>query len=148
MKINNFYKIIFFLFAFFLFLGCQKDDYTKVPPKMHWDRDLCERCKMAISERDYGVIAVDNHNKVFRFDDIGCLILWQKQEHPEISIKKIWIKDKKRKTWIDGLNAIYIKGYKTPMDYGYAAFSKKDAPKNKRWYDFIEVKEEIIRKNR
>jgi len=140
--------IIFYILFLMFFFGCQKEDYSKTLPKMHWDRDLCERCKMAISERDFGVMAVDKNNKVYKFDDIGCLILWQKQEHPEIVIKKIWIRDIKSKQWIDGLNAIYLKGYKTPMDYGFAAFSKEDVPKNKKYYSFIEIKEEIIRKNR
>ena len=145
----RFINIFFYALVLFIFLnGCQKEDYSKTPPKMHWDRDLCERCKMAISERDFAVIAVDKNNKIYKFDDIGCFILWQKQEHPEIYIKKIWIKDKKSKTWIDGLSAVYVNGYKTPMDYGFAAFSKKNAPKDKKHYSFIEVKEIVISKNR
>ncbi len=149
MKIDIYrYLRVTLFITFLLFIGCEKKDYTKIPPKMHWDRDLCERCKMAISERNYGVIAIDSHNKIYKFDDIGCLILWQKQERPDIEIEKIWIKDANSSQWIDALSAIYAKGYKTPMDYNFGAFTKTTFPKDKRRYTFIEVKEEVLKKNR
>jgi copper chaperone NosL len=104
-----------------LFLGCEKKDFTKEPPVMHWDRDMCERCKMAISERKFAVVAVDGKNRVYKFDDIGCLVLWQKNERPDIKFKKIWIKDAKSAEWIDANSACYKKEFLTPMGYGYGA---------------------------
>jgi copper chaperone NosL len=143
---RKFKLISYWLLAISLFInGCEKKDYSKEPYIMHWDRDMCERCKMAISERKFAAQAVDEHNNVYKFDDIGCFILWQRQERPDIKIKKIWVTDAKTGKWIDAKTAIYVKGYITPMDYGFGAFTKQTAPKNKTYYDFLQVREEIIR---
>ncbi len=128
-----------FLLLLFLIVGCEKKDFTKTPPKLHWDRDMCERCKMAISDRKFGVEAVGEDGKVYKFDDIGCLILWQKLEAPKVKFKKIWVKEVKTGEWIDGKEACYVKNYITPMGYGYGA--KKE--KGEECKSFDEVKKEI-----
>ncbi|WP_187648307.1 nitrous oxide reductase accessory protein NosL [Nitrosophilus labii] len=141
-------KIFFFnlLIIFTLFLtGCEKKDYTKEPPKLHWDRDMCERCKMAISDRKFAVEAIGEDGKVYRFDDIGCLILWQNKEHPEIRFKKIWIKDAKSGKWIDAKKAKYTTDSITPMGYGFAAFNENEKPENKEIIDYEEVKRRVIK---
>ncbi|WP_281950755.1 hypothetical protein [Nitrosophilus kaiyonis] len=135
--------LIFLFFISLAFLGCEKKDYTKEPATMHWDRDMCERCKMAISERKFAVQAIDENGKVYKFDDIGCLILWQKKEHPEIHFKKIWITDAKSGEWIDAKEAEYTRDYITPMGYGFGAHKKGTAPKNKKIYSFDDVKKII-----
>jgi len=139
----------FFLFIvlsiFIFFSGCEKKDYTKEAAKMHWDRDMCERCKMAISERKFAVQAVDEKGKVYKFDDIGCLILWQKQERPDIKFKKIWITDAKTGEWIDAKKAKYTTDAITPMGYGFAAYKSGTEPKGKEIIDFEEVKKRIIK---
>ena len=115
-------KWFLFLGAFVAFFGgCEKKDFTKEPATMHWDRDMCERCKMAISDRKFAVQAVDEKNRVYKFDDIGCLVLWHKLEHPEVKFKKIWITDAKTGKWIDAKKACYKEGFITPMGYGYGA---------------------------
>ena len=136
-------KFSFFLLIIgLLFIGCSKRDYTKEPAKIHWDRDMCERCKMAISERKFAAEGVDTHKKVYKFDDIGCLILWQTKEHPEVTFKKIWVKDAKSGKWLDAKSAWYKKGYITPMGYGFGALEQK--PKEGA-YRFEEMKQEILK---
>ena len=142
LRIRN---IIFIILTVFAFMGCEKKDYTKEAAVMHWDRDMCERCKMAISERKFAVQAVDENGKVYKFDDIGCLILWQAKEHPEIKFKKIWITDAKTGEWIDAKKAKYTTDSITPMGYGFAAHKKGTEPKNKEVIDFEEVKRRIIK---
>ncbi len=136
------FRGLFFILALVaLFGGCEKKDYTKEAAKMHWDRDMCERCKMAISDRKFAVQAVDAQGKVYKFDDIGCLILWHKKEHPEIVLKKIWVTDAKTGEWIDAKRACYTTDNLTPMGYGFGAHKK--APPNKRCISFAEVEKEM-----
>ncbi len=140
---KRFSFLFFSLVLTLFFIGCEKKDYTKEPAKLHWDRDMCERCKMAISERKFAVEAVDEKGKVYKFDDIGCLVLWQKLEHPEIKFKKIWITDAKSGKWIDAEKAEYTVDSITPMGYGFAAHEKGTAPKGKEIIDFGEVKKRV-----
>ncbi len=139
-----FFSNLLMIFTFFL-TGCEKKDYTKEPPKLHWDRDMCERCKMAISDRKFAVEAIGEDGKVYRFDDIGCLILWQNKEHPEIRFKKIWIKDAKSGKWIDAKKAKYTTDSITPMGYGFAAYKEYEKPQNKEFIDYEEVKRRVIK---
>ncbi len=134
------YSALLFLFLLF-FVGCEKKDFSQTPAKMHWDRDMCERCKMAISERKYAVEGVDAKNRVYKFDDIGCLVLWQKLEHPEVHFKKIWIKDAKSGKWIDAKKACYTQDAVTPMGYGFAAHEKP--PKNSECIGYEKMKKTI-----
>ncbi|WP_201337697.1 MULTISPECIES: nitrous oxide reductase accessory protein NosL [unclassified Nitratiruptor] len=128
---------IILIFISLAFWGCSKKDYTKEPAKMHWDRDMCERCKMAISERKFAVQAVDEQGRVYKFDDIGCYFLWHKLEHPEIKIKKIWITDAKTGKWIDAKKAKYVQNYITPMGYGFGALTPQEAPKDALSFDEV-----------
>ena len=130
-------KRVFFLALSLLFVlnftGCEKKDKTK-PVKMHWDRDMCERCDMAISERKYAVQVIDpKTGKHYLFDDIGCAVLWMDEyKIPWRDKAIIWITDAKTGEWIDAKKALYTDDRITPMAYGIAAFTKKTLPKGEK----------------
>ena len=70
---------------------------------MKFDREVCERCKMIISDRNYVVQVVNPQDgKSYYHDDIGCAILWF--EESEISWKNevtIYVADVNSGKWID-----------------------------------------------
>jgi len=105
---------------------------------MHWDRDMCERCKMAVSERKYAVQVIDPMtHKVYKFDDIGCAVLWFDEEKiPWKDQAKIWITDAKTGEWIDARKAKYTDDSITPMAYGFAAYTEKTFPKGHMERDY------------
>ena len=124
--------------AFFLallliigFNGCEKKKITTELQEVHWDRDMCERCKMVTSDRHHAVQVIDpKTGKAYMFDDIGCALLWFDEE--KVTWKdqaKIWITDVDTGTWIDARNAFYDAGNVTPMAYGFAAHMKKESIK-------------------
>jgi len=126
------------------FTGCEKKSVGAVQ-QMHWDRDMCERCKMAISERKFAVQIINPQNgRNYKFDDLGCAVLWMDEE--KIPWKKhaiIWITDAKTGKWIDARNAYYVDGAITPMAYGFAAYGKKTVPKEAHPIDFDTVTKKI-----
>ena len=136
---------VIFLTLFMTFSGCEKKPAGGVA-KMHWDRDMCERCKMAISERKYAVEMIDlKTDKTYKFDDIGCAMLWLEEEKiPWADSAKIWITDAKTGEWIDAKTALYTDDSITPMAFGFAAYTKKDAPKGHKFHDLEYVKKMIF----
>jgi nitrous oxide reductase accessory protein NosL len=126
-----------FFFAFFLvagFSGCEKKQITTELQEVHWDRDMCERCKMVTSDRHHTVQVINPQNgKAYMFDDIGCALLWFEDEKIAWEDQaKVWITDAKSGKWIDAKNAFYDAGNVTPMAYGYAAhLHKEDIEKDK-----------------
>jgi nitrous oxide reductase accessory protein NosL len=139
---KKFSLLILLLFAI---LGCNKKNLGSAE-SIHWDRDMCERCKMAISERKFAFEIVNPKNgKTYKFDDIGCGVLWLKEEKIPWSKNAImWVTDAKTGKWIDARKAYYTDDSITPMAYGFAAYSKETKPKNKELKDFKYVKKMIF----
>ena len=125
----NVVKIFFFSVLLVLsFNGCEKKQISTELQEVHWDRDMCERCKMVTSDRHHAVQVIDpKTGKAYMFDDIGCALLWF--EESEIAWKdkaKVWITDVDTGQWIDARTAFYDAGNVNHMAYGFAAHLKKE----------------------
>ncbi|WP_457747515.1 hypothetical protein [Sulfurimonas sp.] len=138
-------KSLFFTLATLLFslsfVGCENRVDTKVS-EVHWDRDMCARCAMVVSDR-HNTVEVKNpdNGKTYMFDDIGCMILWFDEEAPSWKDRAvIWITDANTGQWIDARKAFYDTQNITPMAYGFSAHkSKQDIKQNQEIIDFNEV---------
>jgi nitrous oxide reductase accessory protein NosL len=107
--------------------GCSGDPGTG-PASVTWDRDICERCRMVLSDRRFAAqIRVPaeqegKRSKVYYFDDIGCAVLWLDQQpfrdRPGV---EIWVTDHRNGEWIDARTAHYVRVKNTPMEYGLGA---------------------------
>jgi uncharacterized protein YkuJ len=139
----NKFKLLFFLIVAIglFFTGCEKKKIGGVE-KIHWDRDTCERCKMAISERKYAFEIVNpKSGKTYKFDDIGCAALWMDEEKIPWKNKAIlWITDAKTGKWINARKAYYTDDSITPMAYGLAAYTKETKPKK---HDIVDYKQAV-----
>ncbi len=142
---RGFSAIFFAIVITFVLIGCEKKSSDGVA-KMHWDRDMCERCKMAISERKFAVQVIDpKSGKVYKFDDIGCAFLWFDDENISWEDKaKIFITDAKTGKWLDAKKTIYTDDSITPMAFGFAAYTKETLPKNHHTVKFDEIKKKVI----
>jgi len=96
------------------------------PGKVRWDREVCQRCAMAVSDRDYSAQvrggAAGNKTKLYKFDDIGCAVIWlDEQPWKDDARTEIWVTDFTNGEWIDAKTAWYTTGKTTPMDYQLGA---------------------------
>jgi len=122
--------------------GCDKKSISTQPSEVHWDRDMCARCAMVVSDRENTTQVINPANgKVYMFDDIGCMILWFDDEKiPWKDKAVIWITDAKTGKWIDARKAFYDTENITPMAYGFSAHKTKDSiAKNQEIIDYNEV---------
>lgn len=127
MSVSNFHFFLFSLLLAISFSGCEERDPTALH-KVHWDRDMCERCKMVVSERHHAVQVINPQTgRSYMFDDIGCTVLWFEEEKVEwAEYAKIWITDAKTGEWIDARRAFYDTYNLTPMGYGLGAHKSKE----------------------
>ena len=126
--------------------ACQKK-ISHEYQEMHWDRDMCDRCKMVISERNHAAQVVNpNNGRVYKFDDIGCVILWFKEENIQWKDNaKIWITDMDNSKWIDARMAFYDTLNMTPMAYGFGAHERKESIKaGLEVIDFTEMSKRVL----
>jgi len=134
-------------YSLFTIIGCEERSKTDVS-KVHWDRDMCARCVMVVSDRKNTTQVKDpKTGKKYMFDDIGCTILWFKDNN--ISWKDqavIWITDVNTGEWIDARKAFYDTENITPMAYGFSAHKTKDTIKEgQEIIDFDEVSKRVIK---
>jgi nitrous oxide reductase accessory protein NosL len=114
--------------------ACGNDKATGVV-EVKWDRDACDRCQMMLSERNFAaqirVFPEGKRSKVYKFDDMGCAVLWLQSD--DVQAKKygadpkteIWVNDYQTKQWLNAKTAWYIKVQASPMNYGLGALAKK-----------------------
>jgi len=119
--------------ASLLLSACQADG--ELPNGMQafkWDRDVCTRCKMVISDRRFASqIRGGPSNTAFKFDDIGCAATWiseKLKEHTWLTdpATRIWVADfaNPEKAWLQAATAHYVSGPSSPMGYNYAAYAE------------------------
>jgi nitrous oxide reductase accessory protein NosL len=126
-----------------LLVACGKrGNWPEGGEAIHWDRDTCARCSMAISDPRFAVELVRSNPKrsVLKFDDFGCLVAWAKElnkktgEPPwwEDPQSRVWVADfnsladdRDAVRWLDARMARYI-GRSSPMGYNHAAVESAD----------------------
>lgn len=128
-----------------LFVACDTKIDTSAK-EIKFDREVCERCKMVISDRHYAVQVVNpSDGKRYYYDDIGCTVLWFKEEQIEWKNEAIiYVTDAKSGEWIDARKAFWTFGAITPMNFGFSAYTiKQDNVEN---FDYSYVVEKIMSK--
>jgi copper chaperone NosL len=115
------------------------------PVEVKWDRDTCERCRMVLSDRLHSaqvrVPTPDGRSRVYRFDDIGCALIWlEERAERDDPATEIWVNDWRTGDWIDARTATYLRGQVTPMEYGLGA-QPEAAPDG---LDFAQAKAHIF----
>jgi len=127
----------------FLLLACNEEKTG--PVDVHYDRDMCERCRMIISEPKFvAQVRGGPQMKVWKFDDIGDAVTWLNDKPwAGDDSTEIWVMDYKSGTeWVDARSAYFVPGYLSPMAYGFAAF-KKERPMS---VDFKTMLEKVLKK--
>ncbi|MBP6497755.1 MAG: hypothetical protein KA253_03680 [Campylobacteraceae bacterium] len=141
-------KFSFLLALVGLFLvGCDTKASLE-PKKVHWDRDMCERCKMVLSERKFSAQAINPQtSRKYLFDDIGCAILWFREDKISWENEAIlWVNDAQSGEWIDAKTAFYDTENITPMAYGFGAHKSAQSIKaGLEVIGFEEVKRRVIK---
>ena len=108
------FRLLFLLFiASLFFVACDStSDNAKNNSK------ICPKCNMPLPKSNIHTAVADTTY----FDDIGCMILWAKEN--EIDLKKVDVKvfSNDTKRYIDAKTAYYKINEITPMSYGFSAY--------------------------
>jgi hypothetical protein len=145
MRFNIVKKGLVLLFILIAFNACEDNTLENGMKPVHWDRDICQRCKMIMSEKKFAVQVVNaKTNKSYMFDDLGCAVLWFiEDEITWFNEANIFIADAMTGKWLNAREAIYIGDTLTPMGYGLSAYSKKTIVENSEHLNFEQAVEKI-----
>jgi hypothetical protein len=106
----------------FALAGCGKPG--EGPEEIKYAREACTRCGMIISDPHFATeIRGGANNSLAKFDDMGCAILWlREQAWPEAQLKEFWVMDNDTgMEWLEARRAFFFAGAMSPMNYGYGA---------------------------
>jgi copper chaperone NosL len=111
--------------AFFL-VSCSTE-----PEPLKLGKDVCHLCKMGIADARFGGEVITKKGKVFKFDDIGCMIRFIKSgevEQKDIS-QTVVVNYEKQNDFLKTDKAVFLVGeaIKSPMNFNVAAFTNAEA---------------------
>ncbi|MCK5810699.1 MAG: hypothetical protein KAH00_06390 [Cocleimonas sp.] len=122
-------SLLLILSFIFLLSACEEEKTTGAA-NVRWDREICARCAMAVSDRKYSAQIrggkPEKKTKLYKFDDVGCAITWlDDQNWKDDPRTEIWVNTHKTGEWINAKTAWYVEMKNTPMDYGLGAQTTK-----------------------
>lgn len=101
------------------------------PEALHYGEDACHTCKMTLVDKKFGAELVTQKGKVYKFDDINCMIVFYNSEEVDQRdyAYKLVVDLSRPGTFIDAADAFYVKSsfIKTPMSSHVAAFGNKSS---------------------
>lgn len=121
------FQIVAVLLLAVLLAACGGADDADGPPEIRYGQDVCEQCKMIISEPRFASAYATEAGDVRRFDDIGEMFLYA-GERAE-NVRAFWVHDFSSEKWIEASSATFVhdSGLSTPMGWGIAAFADREA---------------------
>lgn len=113
-----------FLFAISL-ISC-----TVEPEPLDYGRDACHTCKMTLMDRKFGAELVTTKGKVFKFDDVNCMLAYYHsgENDPSAFAYKLVVDFAEPAKLFPAADAFYLKSsaIKSPMASQTAAFERKE----------------------
>ena len=114
------------LSVFTFFFSCSS---VGIEP-INYNKDNCDNCKMSISDKRFACELVTEKGKVFKFDDLICLINYQNEHKDQCKKAGLHVNDfLSPNQLVPVQNLFYLKGQVigSPMGGDMAAFSNKDS---------------------
>ncbi len=94
----------------------------RVPLEFKDNTVQCPQCHMYLVGKKHTAQIITNDLKTHFFDDIGCAILWLKEQKIEPQTITFWVFSNDSNRYIDALKASYNSDDETPMHYGFGAY--------------------------
>lgn len=102
-------------------MGCSSDRSLDTPPDIRYGEDICDQCRMIISEARFAAGYVTTQGTERRFDDIGDMLLFHTKHAEDVAV--FWVHDYDTEEWIRADQAFFVlsKALHTPMGHGVVA---------------------------
>lgn len=127
-------RLIVGLLIVLLFIQCEVN-----PEALCYGVDACHTCKMTLMDTKFGAEIVTKKGKVYKFDDINCMINFYDSGYEPIDemAYKLVVDYAQPEKLIEAQDAFYLKSnqIRSPMASGIAAFEAKSEMDNykKQW---------------
>ena len=110
---------------FLALVSCQESG----PKDFLLEKDQCDNCKMTIADINYATELITEKGRVYKFDDISCMTMYENSEADKLKNAKKYVIDAPSGKFLELSKATLIKGgnIKSPMGGNTKAFENKEA---------------------
>ena len=121
-----------------LLAGCSAGE---IQPVAIEDSDMCSFCRMAISEKQFAAEIIDVDEKVYKFDDIGCMLRYKQASGEKLKPAAEFVTDYESREWIRAEKAFYARSatIKTPMGSNIVAHADEKAGPDSVRFDQLKL---------
>ena len=99
---------------------------------------ICPQCNMELPDSNIHTSTVTGNAKTEYFDDVGCMVLWMKENNIDLNSVDMMVFSNDTNKYIDANKAFYKFNEKTPMMYGFSAYENKQ--ENIIYYEEVMMK--------
>ncbi len=112
------------IFSLLALVNCQT---RKIEPVAIAAEDMCSYCRMAISEKRVAAELIDSESQAFKFDDIGCMVNFVKNQKNSAKTVAYFVMDFENREWVKAESAFFVRSneIRTPMNGGIIAFKDR-----------------------
>lgn len=141
------FNLVLILFCLSLPQAC-----SVKPEPLVYGKDMCHACKMTLVDTKFGAEIVTKKGKVYKFDDVNCLVNFYSSDYEEQSnIQQILVADFSTENKLINVTTAYFvraEAVRSPMASGVAAFSSQDGLNsfNNQWNGELLTWDEVVQK--
>ena len=120
----NIFKTAIFSSLILSVISCQNEG----PKDFLLGKDQCDNCKMTITDIKYATELITEKGRVYKFDDISCMTMYEGSEPDKAKNAKRYVIDHPTDKFIEKSSATLVKGgeIKSPMGGNTQAFERMD----------------------
>lgn len=122
-RFRNFFPTASALAALLVLAGCGDAQ----PKPIRYGHDECAECKMTLVDQRYGAELVTAKGKVFKFDDLNCLLAYEKKLASDTAPRAYVVDCNRPNHFLGSDQAVLLQhdGLRTPMGSRLAAFASE-----------------------
>jgi copper chaperone NosL len=116
--------LVFTFFVSTILISC-----SPKPEPINYGQDVCDLCKMNITDNKFAAEIVTKKGKVYKFDSIECLLTFKDLELDEKEIHSEWVNDFSNPGNMINLKEAYFLQsdvFRSPMGLNVLSFSSKE----------------------
>ena len=135
-RINRILSILVILLS-----GCSVE-----PEPITFGKDVCDYCKMIISDEKYGGELVTQKGRIYKFDAVECVVNYIAENNDDYRYTMAVAYDKPENLFsVDSLKFVVSEKYSSPMGANLAAFINEDAVDTDEgnWMNWEEIRKYI-----
>ena len=130
----KFKPLLLTLFASLLVIMTACDSSSTIEENLR----ICPQCNMELPKSNIHTSTVSGNFETEYFDDVGCMVLWMKENHIDLNSVDMKVFSNDTNKYIDAKKAFYRFNEKTPMMYGFSAYENKQ--ENIIYYEEVMMK--------